>query len=158
MFSMILAMDQDKLVGDSNGRFGIPWHYPEDMKFYRETTTGKKNIMGRVTFDLIGRPLPNRETYVLTRNKDLTIEGATVVNDPSIIKEMKGDYGSGVIIGGVDIFEMFKDDIDRIYLTIIKESHTGDCYYDNFNTNGFKLVDSRIGEDQRLVFETWDRC
>ena len=45
MFSMILAMDQDKLVGNSAGKFGIPWHYPEDMKFYRETTTGKKNII-----------------------------------------------------------------------------------------------------------------
>ena len=63
-----------------------------------------------------------------------------------------------MIIGGIDIFEMFMEDIDRIYLTTIKESHTGDAYYNEFNTNGFKLVDSKIGEDQRLVFETWDRC
>ncbi|MGL5020460.1 MAG: dihydrofolate reductase [Mycoplasmatales bacterium] len=158
MLAMILAMDNNNLVGSKTSKNGIPWDYPEDMAFYKKMTIGKKNIMGRVTYDQIGFPLPKRETYVMTRDKKLTIQGAHVINSVDEVISLNNNDEEIMVTGGVDIFELLKEYIDIIYLTKINCSAVGDVYYKNFTTDGYKLVDSHKGTNEDLTFEKWEKC
>jgi len=155
---MILAMDNNMLVGSSNSHNGIPWDYPEDMAFYKKMTINKKNIMGRITYDQIGRPLPNRETFVMTRDKNLAIDGVTVVHSVEEVLALNTSDEEIMITGGVDIFRLFFDKIDIIYLTKVDIESTGNTYYKEFSTDGFKLVDEYTGENPELLFQKWVRC
>ncbi len=158
MLSMIMAMDNDKLVGASSGRYGLPWHYPEDLAYYKNMTINKINVMGRVTYEQIGSPLANRETVVLSNNKNLVIKGATVYHHTDDILALDNNNTEIMIIGGVAIFDLFFLKISRIYLTRINDSHQGDVYYSSFNLDGFKLTSSVSGVNPVLTFETWERC
>lgn len=155
MISMILAMGNDKLVGKSDTKNGLPWHYKEDLAYYKKMTINKKNIMGRVTYQAIGFPLPNRDTYVLTNDIDLKIEGVTVINDYKKALEFKDE--EVMIIGGVKIFELYFPHVDRIYLTKINKDYTGDCYYESFNLENFGLTSTEKILDGEVEFQVWDR-
>ncbi len=159
MLSMILAMDKNKLVGNTKSNNGLPWHYKEDLDFYKKMTINKKNIMGRKTYDQIGRALPGRSTYVISKNKELKYEDASVINDFNEVLQMNEQNPNEeiMIIGGVEIFELFKPYTNRIYLTIINKAYEGDAYYDNFNTNGYKLTKEIQGDTKELLFQTWDK-
>lgn len=155
VFSMILAMDESNLVGNSEAKYGIPWHYSEDMVFYKNMTMGKKNIMGRKTFELIGRPLPNRETYIVTRDESYHVDGCVTINNIGEILKLNSNEEI-MIIGGAEIFNLMFDYIDRIYLTKVLNTYKGDCYYD-LNLSNFRLLSSKQGENKELVFEVYER-
>ncbi len=158
MLSMILAMDSNKLVGKKGTKNGLPWHYKEDLQFYKKMTINKKNIMGRETYDSIGFPLPNRDTYVLSRNSNLKYEGVTIVSLEDVLKLNKDNQEEEIMVtGGVQVFELLKDYVDIIYLTCIKKKYEGDVYYDSFNTDGFKLKEEKKGDNKDLLFQTWVR-
>lgn len=157
MLSMILAIDNDNLVGKVDSQYGLAWHYPEDMKFYKKMTSNKINVMGRKTFEAIGGALPNRETYVLTSNKSQTFPNATTLNSLADVLNLDQDDQEIMIIGGVEVFKLIFDHVKTIYLTKIDNSHLGDVYYPDLNLSKFELVDEFTGEDKRLVFQTWVR-
>ncbi|MFV0288806.1 MAG: dihydrofolate reductase [Mycoplasmatales bacterium] len=159
MISMILAMDKQKLIGNTKSSNGLPWHYQEDLEFYKQKTVYKKNIMGRKTYEQIGRALPNRETYVLTKNTTLTYSDATMINDiHDILKiNQQNPQEEIMIIGGVEIFELFKPYVDIIYLTLVDKAYTGDVYYSNFTTDNFTLKEEIPGQNKELLFQRWEK-
>lgn len=153
MFNLIFAIDKSGLVGNSSAKYGMPWHYPEDLKFYKKMTTGKKCIVGRTTFEAMGGALPNRETYVLTRNDDYVAKGAKVITSLADIDLTQEWF----ICGGPNVFKQFWDKAQTIYITRIDKIYDGDVYFNDFSLSEFKLETSKQGEDKELIFEKWVR-
>lgn len=151
MFNLILAIDQDNLVGSTSAKFGLPWHYPEDLKFYKQKTTGKNCVMGRSTYQAIGMALPNRNTFVVTNNKDFQLADAEVINSLEDLDPNQEWW----ICGGVSVFQQMWSKASVIYITRIAESHDGDVYFKDIDMTGFKLENSYLGEDSKLTFEKW---
>ncbi len=152
--TMILAKDINNLVGDSNGKFGLAWHYPEDLQFYKQNTINKINVMGRKTYDLIGRPLPNRTTYVLTRDENYRVANVKTINNIEQVLELSHD-NEVMICGGVSIYQSFNQYANKIILTEINQSHHGDVYYDNLDLNNFEKTSEK--QEGILTFTTWER-
>lgn len=137
MLYHVVAMSQNKVIGKDNK---LPWHFSADLKFFKALTTGHTVIMGRKTFESIGRPLPNRENFVLSRSsykimleifsKLKADEARKVKNFESIrdaIQAVKTE--KAFIIGGAEIYKQTIDKIDGIYLTLIHQDFEGDAYY-----------------------------
>ena len=137
IISLIAAMGKNRVIGKDNS---LPWKLPEDMKRFKEITSGKPVIMGRKTFESIGRPLPNRLNIIITRDKNYKAEGCIVVH--SINEALKAAEGNSevMIIGGEQIFREFLPMANRMYLTLIDEDFEGDAYFPEYNKNEWKEV------------------
>jgi dihydrofolate reductase len=108
----------------------MPWHIPEELKYFKKVTMGKAIIMGRKTFESIGRPLPGRLNIVVTRNENYVAAGAEVVHDLQKAIERGNRYSDEVvIIGGSEIFNVAMDFADRLYITIIRKEYEGDTFF-----------------------------
>jgi dihydrofolate reductase len=133
---LIAAFAQNRVVGIENR---LPWHLPEDLKYFKRTTSGKAIIMGRKTYDSIGRPLPNRTNIVITRNPDFTAPGVKVVVSLEaaieLAKEVNyiNDVDEVMIIGGASIYESALPIADRLYLTHVHAEVEGDAYFPEMN-------------------------
>ncbi len=133
---LIAAFAQNRVVGIENR---LPWHLPEDLKYFKRTTSGKAIIMGRKTYDSIGRPLPNRTNIVITRNPDFTAPGIKVVDslEAAIAMAKEVNLINGVeevmIIGGASIYESALPIADRLYLTHVHAKVEGDAYFPEVN-------------------------
>jgi len=148
--AMMLAMDNNKLIGKDNG---MPWHIPGEQVYFASVTMGKPIIMGRKTYDSIGRPLPGRPNFVVTRNDDWNAEGVQVF--PSLnaaieagvqfYADNKSDTQSErgaveppdelpevMVIGGAGLCCEAMPQTDRIYLTLIDNEYEGDIWFDSF--------------------------
>lgn len=123
--SLIVAMGTNRVIGRDNK---LPWRMPADMKRFRSLTMGKAILMGRVTYDSIGRPLDGRHNVVLTRNQDYAAEGCTVVNSVDEALKAAGQ-GELMVIGGSAIYEQMLPMANRIYLTLIDAEFEGDSYF-----------------------------
>ncbi len=122
----IAAMTPSRVIG-ANG--GIPWHYSEDLKFFKRTTLGHVVLMGRTTYESLGRPLPGRENWVLTRGAPLP--GATTFSSPSEIPQPPADK-TIFVIGGAQIYELLLPSCTEILLTQIHTDYPGDTYFPEF--------------------------
>ena len=122
---MIVAYDVNRTIGGKNA---IPWQglVPADMKHFRELTTGKTIIMGRNTYDSIGRPLPDRQNIVISRQQ-LKLDGVAVVS--SLTQAYALAEGAIFIIGGAQIYQLALNDVDTIYVTEIHTATDGDVYF-----------------------------
>ena len=131
MVSLIVAMSQNNVIGDKNK---LLWNLKEDMRRFKEITTGHPIIMGRNTYESIGRPLPNRTNIVITRS-DIKIDGCIVVHS---IEEALVLYPNEevFIIGGAQIYKQSMEYIDKMYLTVISDDYEGDATFPKIN---FKL-------------------
>jgi len=133
---LIAAFAQNRVVGINNT---LPWHLPEDLKYFKRTTSGKAIIMGRKTYDSIGRPLPNRTNIVISRNSDFQAEGVRVVASLQaaieLAKEVNfiNDVQEVMIIGGASIYEAALPIADRLYLTHVHAEIEGDAYFPEVN-------------------------
>lgn len=127
--SMIAAIGKNLELGKSND---LIWHFKEDMKFFKETTTGHTVIMGRKTFESLPKALPNRTNIVISSNKDYTAEGALVVSSADeAIKSADGD--EVFIIGGGRVYSEFLPLADKLYLTEIDDScNDADTFFPSF--------------------------
>jgi dihydrofolate reductase len=126
----IVAMNAERVIGNKGG---IPWHLPEDLLHFRATTLNHPVVMGRKTFDSIGRPLPKRTNYVLTRNPDWKHDGVTTVSCYEHLADLKLD-GTVFIIGGAEIYEQLLPFTDEILVSHVGGNDVGDTYfpiYDN---------------------------
>lgn len=149
----ILAMDKQGVIGKDNK---LPWHLPEDLKFFKDTTQGKILIMGRKTFDSLGRVLPGRFHIVITR-QSLKSEHERVIYVSSLdealdaAKKLIPQWPEEVfIIGGAEIFKQSLPIVDQIYLTKIDKNVDGDCFYPSVDWNQFDLI-------QQSQFETSEK-
>lgn len=144
MLAFVWAEDEKGLIG-ANGT--LPWRLPNDLKFFKEVTTGSTIVMGRKTFEGMGkRLLPNRQTIVLTREKEYDGNGAEVVYDiESILNDAQ--YEDIYIVGGKEVFQLFEEHVMVLYRTKIHHTFEGDTYFpENFRWENFYLVRQVEGE------------
>ena len=133
-----MAFDRNKVVG-KDGR--LPWHLPDDMAHVRELTTGKPLIMGRRTYDSIGRPLPKRTNIVMTRDMTFRPDGVKVARSKEEALALAGDAPEIIVFGGAEIFKQFMLEVDRIYLTQVNADVAGDTYFD-FGATEWRVLDN----------------
>jgi dihydrofolate reductase len=134
MISIIVAYDKNRAIGKDNK---LCWRQSNDLKRFKELTTDKTVVMGRKTFESIGKPLPNRKNIVLTRQR-VEIDGVEVVSSITDIKDIKDDI---FIIGGGEIYKLFLDVADRIYATEIDCKIEADTWFPEIGNN-WKIIKS----------------
>ncbi len=132
MISLIVAASTNGVIGVDGD---LPWRLSDDLKRFKALTTGKPVIMGRKTWDSIGRPLPNRQNIVITRNPDFAADGCDVVSTPEQAIAAAGDADELMIIGGGTIYEIFLDKATRVYLTLVHAEIDGDTYFPELDTH-----------------------
>jgi dihydrofolate reductase len=124
--AFVVARDRRGVIGKDGG---LPWRLPDDMKHVRKLTVGKPLIMGRRTFDSIGRPLPDRTSIVLTRDASFRCDGCLVARTPDEALALAGDAPEVIVFGGAGVFGDFLARADRIYLTEVDAVVAGDTYF-----------------------------
>lgn len=137
MISLIVAHDKNRVIGLHNE---MPWHLPEELKYFKKMTMGKPIIMGRKTFESIGRPLPGRRNIVITRNPDYQVEGVEVVNNLENALELVKDAEEVMVIGGEQIFKLALPIANRLYITFINHEFEGDTFFPQYDLKEWKLV------------------
>ena len=137
--AFVLAFDRKKVIG-RDGR--LPWRLPDDMKHVREVTTGKPLIMGRRTYESIGRPLPKRTNIVLTRDPAFRPDGVIVARTPDEALALAGDAPETIVFGGAEVFRHFLPMAERIYLTEVDADVGGDTYFD-FGEKDWRVVETK---------------
>ncbi|KAA9021689.1 type 3 dihydrofolate reductase [Niallia endozanthoxylica] len=152
MISFIVAMDKNRVIGKDNQ---LPWHLPADLKFFKRVTMGHPIIMGRNTFESIGKPLPGRENIIVTRNKEYVQEGCTIIHSIEELLQMASHNNEEVfVIGGAELFQATFPMADRLYITRIEEEFTGDTYFPEFNQSDWDLVSQEKGvKDEKNPYE-----
>ncbi|MEZ9867567.1 type 3 dihydrofolate reductase [Vibrio sp. 10N.222.51.E8] len=126
IISMIAAMANNRIIGKDNQ---MPWHLPADFAWFKRSTMGKPVVMGRKTYDSIGRPLPGRLNVVISRDESLKIEGVTTVTSIEQALELLSDVEEVMIIGGGSIYESCLPKADKLYLTYIDFAVDGDTQF-----------------------------
>ncbi|MDB2331404.1 type 3 dihydrofolate reductase [Alteromonas sp.] len=131
--AMIAAMAENRVIGADND---MPWHLPADLKHFKAVTLGKPVIMGRKTYESIGRALPGRPNIVITSNKEYSLSDATVVDSPESALGVAHVLGEGsdevMIIGGGTIYQAFLPLADTLYLTHIELAVEGDTQFPDY--------------------------
>lgn len=135
MITMIAAVAKDRIIGAENK---MPWHIPEDLAYFKEQTMGKSIVMGRKTFESIGRALPNRENIVLTSDTSFTYPGVKVFHHKKEVLKTCANQEL-MIIGGGQIYELFYPEADRLLITCIEQEVEGDTIFVDY-THDFRLV------------------
>lgn len=156
--SMIVAMAQGGVIGIDNK---LPWRLPADLAFFKRTTMGHPVIMGRKTYESIGKPLPGRMNVVLTRDSAYTADGCTVVHTPE--EALQAAAGQNpFVIGGSEVYGLFFGFAERIYVTLIEEHFEGDAYFPEINPDEWQITSREAGTvDEKNVhphtFLTFER-
>ena len=158
MVSIIVAIAANGVIGDKNS---LLWHIKEDMRFFRQKTTSHPVIMGRKTYDSLGRPLPNRTNVVISRTLN-HIEGCRVVHSLEEAIALFPSEEEIFIIGGAQIYAQALDVADRMYITRIEHSYEGDTSFPEWDSAQWQLVEKEsmlCGENFRypFSFETYIR-
>ncbi len=158
MISLVVAMGENRVIGVENR---LPWHIPEDLKRFKKITSGHPIIMGRKTFESIGRPLPNRTNIVVTRNREYRAEGTvSCFSLQEALEWASRAPGSEevCVIGGSEIFQQAMPIADRIYLTVVRWPFEGDAYFPPFEENLFTEVSQeQIAENPQATLRVLDR-
>src|SRR5690606_6245533 len=130
--AMIVAMASNRVIGRNNQ---LPWHIPGDLKFFKATTMGKPLVMGRKTFESIGRPLPGRDNIVITRSQEWQADGVLIAHSLEQALDMAEASAEAtgadeiMVIGGGEIFTAIMARTDRLYLTLVQADVEGDAYF-----------------------------
>lgn len=150
MISFIVAMGNDRVIGYQNK---MPWHLPADLAYFKRITNGKPIIMGRKTYESIGRPLPGRRNIVITRNPLFKADGIEVVHSIEEAAKLVGDT-EAFVIGGANIFDQVFDYAQKLYITYIYERFEGDTYFKDFSLNDWELVSTEKGlKDEKNPYD-----
>jgi dihydrofolate reductase len=157
--SIIVAASVNNVIG-ADGQ--LPWRLPEDLKHFKAITMGKPMIMGRATFDAIGRALPGRKSIVLSRQQGFEAEGCVVVPTIDAALEAAGDAEEIMVIGGGEIYRQLLPVADRIYMTRIQANIEGDTLFPELDMNEWDVVaveEYPAGDEREIGFdvETLDR-
>ncbi len=137
MISIVVAASNNGVIGVDGD---LPWRLPDDLRYFKQLTTGKPVVMGRKTYESIGRPLPNRHNIVITRNPAFEAAGCDVAASPAAAVELAGDVEEIMVIGGGTIYEQFAEIADRIYLTRVHTDIDGDVFFESPDSNSWQQV------------------
>ncbi len=122
-------MAADRAIGLDNS---IPWRLPEDMRVFKRLTMGHPILMGRKTWETLGRPLPGRQNIVLTRDAAYAAEGAEVITSPEALQGMSLQDAEVMVIGGAQIYGMMLDKMQRLYVSEVKGEYAADTWFPPF--------------------------
>lgn len=143
MISFLWAEDENRLIGKDNQ---LPWRLPADLKYFKETTMGHPIVMGRKTYESIGKPLPGRTNIVLTRNPSFKVDGCEVLHSKAdFLSWAKKTDEEIFVIGGAEIYRLFIDEVDQLYVTKIFEQFEGDEYFPKINWENWQLISKELG-------------
>ncbi|WP_409293742.1 dihydrofolate reductase [Peribacillus sp. SCS-26] len=156
MISFIVAMDRERVIGRDNN---LPWSIPADLRFFKETTMGHGIVMGRKTFESIGRALPGRKNIIMTRSGDFSAEGCSVIHSIEELKALEKETEEELfVIGGSEIFKLTLPIADRLYITYIDETFEGDTFFPAIDQNEWILVSNEKGpKDERNPYDYYFR-
>lgn len=137
IISLIAAMTPDRVIGKDNQ---LPWQMPADLAHFKKLTLGKPILMGRKTYQSIGRLLPGRKNIIITRDKNFTVDGAEIFNDIHAALKSVADSPEVCVIGGGDIFEQMLPQADFLYLSYIHTDIVGDSFFPEMNIEQFEEI------------------
>ena len=132
IISIIVAMADNRVIGINNQ---LPWHLPGDMKWFRQNTLSKPIIMGRKTYESIGKPLPGRSNIIITREQDYHVEGGIIVHSIEQAMQAAGEAEEVMIIGGSSFYEQMLPQADQLYLTLVHANVEGDAWFPELDLN-----------------------
>jgi dihydrofolate reductase len=153
--SLIAAVDRNGVIGH-NGQ--IPWYLPEDFKYFRRVTEGKTVLMGRKTFESIGKPLVNRQNIVITANLQWQHDQVRVCHSWLEVEQLIDPQQECMVIGGSSLYDYYLDRAQKLYLTEVEASVEGDCYFPSWQRQDWQLVQSRwLPSDAKHQFGHYQR-
>lgn len=161
IISLLVAAGENNVIGKDNQ---LPWHLPGDLRYFKNQTWGMPILMGRKTFDSIGKPLPGRRSIVITRNRQWQHDGVAVVH--SLDEAIAAGTGFGAreifVIGGAEIFASALPAAQRLYLTRVHQAFEGDAFLPPFSESEWELVsERRCAADEKNPyahsFQRWER-
>ena len=149
--TLVAAIASNNVIGKENS---LPWNIPEDLKRFKQMTSGHTILMGRKTFDSIGRPLPNRQNIVMTKDENFEQEGIKVINDfdeaLELIKESNEDV---FVIGGSKIYELFEPVANSLAITRILKDFEGDAFFPDINWELWQIEKEENFFDEKSKIE-----
>lgn len=158
--SIVVAAAANNVIGKDGA---LPWRLPEDLKHFKRLTMGKPVVMGRLTHESIGRPLPGRRNIVITRQPGYTAEGCEVVASPAAALDAAADAGEIMVIGGGTIYRELLPLVERVYLTRVRTRPEGDVFFPVLREDEWQLVEreefaaSGEARPHDFSFEVWQR-
>ena len=157
--TLVVAASTNNVIGRDGG---LPWHLSEDLRRFKEITLGHPVIMGRLTYESIGRPLPGRQNIVISTRPGYAPDAVTVVRSPAEALRAAGDVDEVMIIGGGQVYELFLQYADRIHLTRVDVEIDGDTFFPELDA-AWRMVadeprDAGDGADYAFRFQTFERC
>ena len=151
MISIIVAASENSVIGAGGA---LPWRLSDDLRHFKAVTMGKPIIMGRKTWESIGRPLPGRQNIVITRQAGFEAPGCDVVTSTEQAIAVAGDAEEVMIIGGSQVYALFLPVADRVYLTRVHADVKGDAYFPMLDEDAWRPVsDERHTADERNEFD-----
>lgn len=155
--SIIVAMSLNRVIGVNNS---LPWRLSEDLKHFKSLTSGNTIIMGRKTYESIGKPLPNRRNIVISRNVNTSYEGVEVVHSLDDAFTISKNDNNIFVIGGSNIYEQALDRVDILYITEIKKNFLGDVFFPELEKDQWKELsreDHETSEGLEFSFLSYQR-
>ena len=157
--TLIVAVADNGVIGRDNT---LPWHLPDDLKRFKRLTLGKPIVMGRKTFDSIGKPLPGRHNIIVTRDPNYRREGVTVVHDSEAALRAAGEVPEIMVIGGAELFRTLLPRAGRLHLTRVHGNIEGDVVWPALDDREWSVVEREShSADERhawpMTFEVWER-
>lgn len=140
ILSLIVAMDEQGVIGIDNG---LPWRLSADLKNFKNVTMGKPVVMGRKTYESIGKPLPGRDNIIITRDSTYQAEGCRVLNSLDEMYERCVDIPEVIVIGGAELYRQTLNKAERLYLTRVHTKVNGDTWFPEFDRDEWKEVERR---------------
>jgi dihydrofolate reductase len=153
VLKILVAFDENRVIGKNNT---LIWHLPADLKRFKTLTTGHVIIMGRKTFESIGKPLPNRTSIVISRQVDLQIEGAIIAHsvEEAILKAKSITREDIYIVGGAEIYALSLPLADQILVTQLHDIFDGDAYFPEIPTDTFEVTEKERGiTDEKNAYQ-----
>lgn len=148
--SLIVAMASNRAIG-INGQ--MPWHLSADLKRFKQITMGSPILMGRKTFEAIGKPLPGRSNVIISRDSDYKQPGCLVFNDIDSALEHCSDSPEVFVIGGATLYQALLPRADYLYLTEIDKDFAGDTFFPTLDSAHWRVLESeRVTDDQSVDF------
>ena len=159
LVSIVVAMDERSGIGHAGD---LPWRLPDDLRRFKALTLGKPIVMGRKTWDSLGKPLPGRHNIVVSRQPGLELPGATVVSSLEAAFEAAGDVDEVCVIGGADVFRLALPRADVLHLTRVHATVPADTFFPEFEVADWQRVahEERAADERHahaFSFEEWRR-
>jgi dihydrofolate reductase len=159
VITLVVAVSDNEVIGRDNQ---LPWHLPEDLKHFKRVTMGKPIVMGRRTYESIGKPLPGRQNIVVTRSPNYHAGGVTVVAGVDAALAAAGDAPEVMVIGGAELFRLFLPRTGRVHLTRVHGQIPGDVFWQPLDARAWHRVslESHRADERHawdLSFEVWEK-